>query len=246
MNSVILGNLYFLKKHNFTSYSKNNLLQLRDLTIQLNQILPQKGKKCFHTKNLPKTALILTQKVQIVAQTQVLLECSLAKSSDQYQSFTGLVIPSNHLKDKCKPVPTWSLSKLDDTDKVFVSAINLSDNQIRLNNQTELEHFEFLNETQADNLIEIDPQLFLLPKMRNADDFEGELNQLIQGFHFEKIDTPNGRPHPDYSKHSFPSPETCIDFSIVTPLQRDNYDHILQLQKKNWFLKTMKPIKRTF
>ena len=44
-----------------------------------------------------------------------------------------------------------------------------------------------MNEAQAHNLIEIDPQLISLAKMRNPDDFEGELNQLIQDFHFQKI-----------------------------------------------------------
>ena len=59
---------------------------------------------------------------------------------------------------------TSSLSKNDDTGKVFVSDINLSDNQIKLKNQTEKMHFEIFNEKQADNLIEIDPQLISLPK----------------------------------------------------------------------------------
>ena len=58
MNSVILGNPVF-KKHNITIDPKNNLLLLPDLTVQLNQILPEKGKKCY-TKNLPKIPLILT------------------------------------------------------------------------------------------------------------------------------------------------------------------------------------------
>ena len=65
--------------------------------------------------------------------------------------------------------------------------MNLSDNQITLNNQTEIAHFEILNEAQADNLIEIDPQLISLAKMRNSDDFEGELNQLIQDFLLKKM-----------------------------------------------------------
>ena len=162
MNSVILGNPFF-KKHNITIDPKNNLLQLPDLTVQLNQILPEKGKKRY-TKKLPKIPLILTKKIQIAPQSQVLLECSLAKLSDQYQTRTGLVIPSDRLEDKCSIALTSSLSKIDDTGKVFVSAINLSDNQITLNNQTELAHFEILNEAQADNLIEIDPQLISLAK----------------------------------------------------------------------------------
>ena len=114
--------------------------------------MPEKGKKRY-TKKLPKILLILTKKVQIAPQSQVLLECSLAKLSDQYQSSTGLFIPSDRLEDKCSIALTSSLSKIDDTGKVFVSAINLSDNQITLNNQTELANFELLNEVQADNLI---------------------------------------------------------------------------------------------
>ena len=81
-----------------------------------------------------------------------------------------------------------------------------------------------LNEAQADNLIQIDPQMISLAKMRNLDDFEGELNQLIQGFHFKIIDTPTGRPPPDYSKLWFRTPEICNYFSNLTPLQREIYD----------------------
>ena len=232
MNSVFFGNPPF-KKHRITIDPKNNLLQLPDLTVQLNQILPEKGKKRYYTKKLPKIPLILTKKVQIAAQSQVLLECSLAKISDQYQSCTGLVIPSDRLEDKCSIALTSSLSKIDNTGKVFVSAINhLCDNQITLNNQTEIASFEFLKKAQADNLLEIDPHLISLAKMRNPDDFEGELNQLIQDFHFKNIDTPTGRAPPGYSKLWFPTPESCNDFSELTPLQREIYDQILQLQRQ--------------
>ena len=65
--------------------------------------------------------------------------------------------------------------------------MNLSNNQITLNNQTEIAHFKFLNEAQADNPIENHPQLISLPKMRNLDVFEDELNQLIQDSYFKKI-----------------------------------------------------------
>ena len=131
----------------------------------------------------------MTKKVQIAPQSQVPLECSSAKISDQYQSCTGLVIPSDRLEDECSIALTSSLSKIDDTGKVIVSAINFSDNQTTLNNRTKKAHFEFLNEAQADNLVETDPHLISLAKMRNWDDFEVELNRLIRNFHFNKIDT---------------------------------------------------------
>ena len=43
MNSVNLGNPFF-KKHNITIDPSNNFLQLPDLTVQLNQSLPENGK----------------------------------------------------------------------------------------------------------------------------------------------------------------------------------------------------------
>ena len=231
MKSDILGNLFFFKKHNITIDPKNNLLQLPDLTVQLNQILPVKGKKRC-PKILPKILLILTKKVQTAPQSQVLLDCSLAKLTDHYQSCTRLVIPSNRLQDKCSIVFPSSLSKIDDKGKVFISVTIPSDNQITLNSQTEIALFEILNEAQADNLIEIEPQLISLAKMRNPDDSEGELNPLIQDYHFKKIGTPTGRPPPDYSKLWFPNAETCNDFSNLTPLQSEIFDQILQLQRQ--------------
>ena len=69
---------------------------------------------------------------------------------------------------------------------MFVSAIFLCDNQIMLNNRNEIAHFEILIKAQADDLFEIDPHLISLAKMRKPDDFEGELNQLIQEFQFKK------------------------------------------------------------
>ena len=174
----------------------------------------------------------MTKKFRIGPQSQVLLECRLAKLSDQYHYCTGLVIPSDSLEDKSSIALTSSLSKIIDTGKVFVSAINISGKKVTLKNQTEIAHFETLNEAQADNLMKIDPRLFSLAKMRNPDDFGGELNQLIQEFHFEKIDTPTARPTPNYSKLWFPTPETSKDFSNLTRLQREFYDQFFLRQRQ--------------
>ena len=71
--------------------------------------------------------------------------------------------------------------------------------------------------------------------MRNPDDFEGELNHLIQDFHFKKSDTPTGCPPSGLLDLWFPTPETCNFFSILTPRQREIYDQILQLQRHEKF-----------
>ena len=78
-----------------------------------------------------------------------------------------------------------------------------------------------MKKTLADKLIEIDAHLVSLAKMRKPNDFEGELNQLIQDFDFEKNYTPTSRP-----------PETCTDFSNLTLLQREIYGQFLQLQRQ--------------
>ena len=180
---MLVLEIFFLKKHNFTIDPKNNYLQIPNLTVQLDRILPEKVEKRY-TKKLPKIPLILTKKVQIAPQSQVLLECSLAKISSLHQTCTGIVIPSDHLEDKCSIALTLSPHTIDDKRKVFVSAINLSDNQFTLNSPTEIAHSEIPKETQDGNVIEIDPQLISLAKMRNTDDFEGDLNQLIQDFDY--------------------------------------------------------------
>ena len=53
MNSVILGNPFF-KKHNITIDPRNNLLQLPDLTVQLNRILPGRVKNFITRRNYRK------------------------------------------------------------------------------------------------------------------------------------------------------------------------------------------------
>ena len=88
-----------------------------------------------------------------------------------------------------------------------------------------------MNEAEADDLVAIDPELISLAKLRNPDDFDGELNQLIQDFHFKKIDTPLSRPPPDYSKLVSNAGNLSF-FSLLTPLQRDLYNKILQLQRQ--------------
>lgn len=163
MNSVILGNPFF-RKHNITIDPKNNLLHLPNLTVQLNQILPAKGKKPHFTKKIRKIPLVLTQKVNIQPQEQVILECKLTKGLDQYKSCTGLVIPCSRLEDKCSIALTSSLSKIDEEGRAYISAINLTDSQVTLKNQTEIANFEILSEAQADSLIEIDPQLIFFAK----------------------------------------------------------------------------------
>ena len=74
----------------------------------------------------------------------------MAKKSDENEPCTGLVMASDRAEDKYSIALTSSLMNFPD---VFVSTINLSDNQLKLSNQTEVANFKSLYEAQADKLI---------------------------------------------------------------------------------------------
>ena len=229
MNSVILGNPFF-KKFHITIDPTNNLLKLPDLTVQLNEISAKRCKKRTLTTKIKRIPILLTNKVHLSPQSQKLLECQLDDQYAYLKNCTGIVVPNENIEDKPHLALTSSLSKLDN-NKLYVSALNLCDHQITLSNKTIVGYFEILTESQVEHLAEIDPQLISLAKLRNPDNFENELKQLIHDVHFKKHDTLTGRPPPNYEKLWFPTPETCSDLSDLTSLQRDIYDQILQFQR---------------
>ena len=65
MKSVVLWN-FCSKKHNITYDPKKNLLQLPELTGQLNQILTEKGKKIY-TKKKKESSCALDKKSTTIA-----------------------------------------------------------------------------------------------------------------------------------------------------------------------------------
>ena len=69
--------------------------------------------------------------MHISPQSHALLECQL--DNDKYKKCTGLVIPNPQLEDKSSVVLTSSLNTIDDSGKVFISAINFSETQVTFN-----------------------------------------------------------------------------------------------------------------
>ena len=89
---------------------------------------------------------------------------------------------------------------------------------ITISNRTDVGRFSILSTEQADQLIQIDPQLITLAKSRNQDDYFAELNQLIQDFNQHKPGQTR-RPPTEYNKLWFPTRETCEDPSNLPLLQ---------------------------
>ena len=185
MKSDILENTCF-KINSIAIDLRNNLLQLLDFMVQTFQILPEKGEKQY-TEKSAEAPLTFAKKVRFAPQSQVLLGHSLEKFTDQYQSCTGLVTPSAHLEDKCSTSRTSTVYKNDQNGKLFSSILDVSGNQFTLKNQTDIAHFEILYEVQAVNLYGTDLQLTSIAKTCNPDEFEGQLNQMMQDLILENL-----------------------------------------------------------
>ena len=138
---------------------------------------------------MPNNPLILTKKIHIAPQSQVLLDCCLWEFSDEYKLCAKIVILSDQLEERRSNSLTSSLGEIEEDSKAFVSGINLSKNTTTLNDLTETVHFEIMIESQANDFFETDPQLVSIAKMRNTVDLVdlgGELHQLVQDFQFQK------------------------------------------------------------
>ena len=221
MNNIILGNQFF-KKHSIDISPSNNLLKLPEMTYHLNEIKPKNGPRKI-LKKLKKFPIFLSKKHTLQPSSQTVLEGYLSKNAQNLENCSGVVIPNQSFEDSTDIALTSSLSTIDECGKIFISAINLTDHPITVPYNTIIANFEILNTAQAEKLINIDPQLIALAKMRNHDNLEAEINQLVQT---EVIGSPKSRPKPEYDKLWFPTPETCSDPENLSPLEREIYDQI--------------------
>ena len=172
---------------------------------------------------MKKFPIFLSKKHTLQPSSQTVLEGYLSKNAQNLENCSGVVIPNQSFEDSTDIALTSSLSTIDECGKIFISAINLTDHPITVPYNTIIANFEILNTAQAEKLINIDPQLIALAKMRNHDNLEAEINQLVQT---EVIGSPKSRPKPEYDKLWFPTPETCSDPENLSPLEREIYDQI--------------------
>ena len=110
--------------------------------------------------------------------SQTVLEGHLPKSAKNLENCSGVVIPNQSFEDSTDIALTSSLSTSDENGKIFISAINLTDHPITIPYNTIIANFEILNTAQAEKLININPQLIALAKMRNHENLAAEINQF--------------------------------------------------------------------
>ena len=91
--------------------------------------------------------------------------------------------------------------------------------------------FSILTLSEFEKLIPILPETLALAQMKQPDDVELGINELIEG----KTSMPSSsqlKPPPEYEKFWFPTPETCPNPGSLPTIQREIYDHILHFQSQ--------------
>ena len=214
-NSVILGNPFFVK-HDISISPKQALIQFPDLTVQINEIKPVNEKRrAVRHKKIP---IYTNKKHTIQPNEQIFLECYLSDKTDQFENKSGVITPNEILEKETEIALTSSLSTVGKNNTLYVSAINITEHPITINSRTEVGRFSILSTEQADQLIQIDPQLITLAKSRNKDDYFAELNQLIQDF------TPIRAPFPRFHRCRSNPCQSTIKFFCNYTFETPRYD----------------------
>ena len=197
-NSIILGNPFF-KNNSIELYPKENLMKLPDITLQLNEIQPNPTEK----QAKPQYTVRTLEKITIAPNQQTTLKCGLI-SKKIFTDVCGIVEPKLSFEDKTGLCITSSLSRTDPNGYLYLSALNLQNNEITIPRNSDIAFFKFLSPQQAETLTPIDPQLLTLAKSINPDDFVKEINQLIIDEEFNSDSQPP-RPKPEYKKILVPN-----------------------------------------
>ena len=202
MNSIILGNPFF-NNNSMKLYPKENLMKLPDITLQLNEIQPNRTEK----QAKPQYAMQTLERIMIAPNQQTTPRCGLI-TNKILTDVCGILGPKLSFEDKTGLCITSSLSRTDPNGYLYLSALNLQNIEITKPRNSDIAFFNFLSPQQADTLTPIEPQLLTLIKSINPDDFAKEINQLIIDEAFN-LDSQPPRPKPENKTFWFPKPETC-------------------------------------
>ncbi len=153
-DSIISGN-QFLRDHNTLMSPKNNILHFPDLSIQINKIKPMEGPR--RTTSFKKVPVCSIKKQTIEPFQQIVLHCKLAKTTDNLQSFSGVITPNENLERELDIAITSFLSTVATDNSVYVSVFNITDHPITLPVKSEVAEFDVLTAAQAERLLPIDP-----------------------------------------------------------------------------------------
>ena len=170
---------------------------------------------------------VYTQKMQILQPNQqAVLECKLYDKLESLTDLCGVIIPNEIFEKDSEIILTSSLGKVAKNNILYIYVLNLTDHPIIINKGEEIAKFSFLTSDKAEKLLEVDPQLINVAKM--SENYFTEINQLIQVTDTPKRKAQPAKPAPEYGNLWFPTPETCLDPTNLSPLQREMFEQLLK------------------
>ena len=226
MNSIILGNPFF-KENKIGIFPHKNILQLPDITLQLNEINFNGKRQTVKVQN--RFEIVTCQKTIVPPKQKISFLAELEPECSDIGELTGIVSPNRNFELSTELVLSSSISTAKQ-NKVSLYAYNTTDHDVTIPLKTVIGQFEILTPEQASQISPLDPKLLALAKFRNPENFEQELNMLIRDENYSDKNQPP-KPPPDYKNLWFPTPETCQNPESLTPVQRKIYDEIEKMQK---------------
>ena len=153
---VILGNPFFVK-HKVSICPGQSYIKFPDQTLQINEIKPEKQPRRVVKR---KKFGIYTQKKQVLQPNQqAVLECKLYDKLESFADLCRVIIPNETFEKDSEIILTSSLSKVAENNILYIFVLNITDHPITINKGEETAKFSFLTSDQAENLLEVDPQL---------------------------------------------------------------------------------------
>ena len=134
-NSIILGNPFF-KNNSIELYPKENLMELPDITLQLNEIQPNPKEK----QAKPQYTVRTLEKITIAPNQQTTLKCGLIPKRI-FTDVCGIVEPKLSFEDKTGLCITSSLSRTEPNGYLYLSALNLQNNEITIPRNSDIAFF---------------------------------------------------------------------------------------------------------
>ena len=213
MNTPILG-LPFLRENGIVIDFQQKLLKLPDMTLQLNEIQDERGKRQRIKRNAT-IDMYTTQKITVQPNRQEILTCE--GRTENAADITGVVEPVTLFENKTGLCLTSAISTLDSQKRTELGVLNPTPIPITILPGTKVATLTVLTPKQAEYLTPLDP------RMLAAASDEHELNEIAKIAEYG-----NQIPEILNSPYWFPTPEHCTDPGTLEGVPKRIYDEIVK------------------
>ena len=132
---------------------------------------------------------------------------------------SGIVQPNVKLEEKLELFNNTCISRFNSEGYLYLSALNLHNNQIAVHRNSDNACFKFLAPQQSETLTPIHAQLLTLANFKKLDNFPNEINHLEKNEDFN-ADSQSSRTKPDCKEFWFPTLDTCQNSATLNGVER--------------------------